>query len=122
MSQITEKESKFMHNKKETTLNIFCIIFLKFMISCYFCYEMKCLLLFSDFLLSNEMSTITENISTTIFFIRVLFLSYEPVKVSRIDVDHPVGRALYLLFLRESWIYWNARIKVVRCEAFHKCK
>ena len=36
------------------------------------------------------MSTTTDNISTTIFFICVLLLSYELVKVSRIDMDHPV--------------------------------
>ena len=52
---------------------------------------MKCLLFFSDFLLSNEMSLYMENISTTIFFVHVLFLSYEQFKVYRNNMDHPVG-------------------------------
>ena len=51
---------------------------------------MKCLLFFSDFLLSNEISRCTDNKSTTIFFIHALLLSYKPVKVYRNDMDHPV--------------------------------
>ena len=46
--------------------------------------------IFSDFLLPNEMSGYTKNISTTIFIVHILFLSYELVKVLRIDVVHPV--------------------------------
>ena len=46
--------------------------------------------IFSDFLLPNEMPWYTEHISTTIFFICVLFLSYQPVKVSRNNMAHPV--------------------------------
>ena len=36
------------------------------------------------------MSGYTENISTPIFFVHILFLSYEPVKVYRTDMDDPV--------------------------------
>ena len=46
--------------------------------------------IFSDFFLSNEISGYTENKSTAIFFVHALFLSYKPVKVYRIDMDHPV--------------------------------
>ena len=51
--------------------------------------------IFSDFLLPNEMPWYTEHISTTIFFICVLFLSYQPVKVSRNNMDHPVYRVVF---------------------------
>ena len=40
----------------------------------------------------DEMSLYTENKSTTIFFAHALFLSYQPVKVYRIDMDHLVYR------------------------------
>ena len=40
----------------------------------------------------------TENISTTIFFIRVLFLSYELVKVYRNNMDHPVSLDILMIF------------------------
>ena len=46
--------------------------------------------IFSDFLLSNEMSGYMEHKSTIIFFVHALFLSYQPVKVYRIDMDHLV--------------------------------
>ena len=51
---------------------------------------MKCLLFFSDFLLSNEMSGYPENKSTIIFFIHILLLSYEPDKIRQNNMDHPV--------------------------------
>ena len=38
----------------------------------------------------DEMSGYTVCIPTTIFFVLILVLSYEPVKVYRIDMDHPV--------------------------------
>ena len=51
---------------------------------------MKCLLFFSDFLLSNEMSGYPENKSTIIFFVSILLLSYEPDKIRQNNMDHPV--------------------------------
>ena len=54
---------------------------------------MKCLLFFSDFLLSNEMSGYPENKSTIIFFIHILLLSYEPDKIRQNNMDHPVEAA-----------------------------
>ena len=36
------------------------------------------------------MSLYNEWIYTTISFIHTVFISYEPVKVSKMDVDHPV--------------------------------
>ena len=48
--------------------------------------------IFSDLMLPNEMSGYTENISTLIFVILILFLSYKSVKVYRMvfykDVHH----------------------------------
>ena len=52
---------------------------------------MKCLLFFSDFLLSNEMSGYPENKSTIIFFVSILLLSYEPDKIRQNNMDHLVG-------------------------------
>ena len=46
--------------------------------------------IFSDFLVSNEMSGYTENNSTTIFIVHELFLSYKLFKVYRNNMDHPV--------------------------------
>ena len=46
--------------------------------------------IFSDFLISNEMSGYIENISTTIFIVHELFLSYKLFKVYRNNMDHPV--------------------------------
>ena len=42
-----------------------------------------------DLLLPTEMSGYTENISTLIFLIHLLVLSYEPGKVSRTAMTHP---------------------------------
>ena len=47
--------------------------------------------IFSNFLVSNEMSGYTENNSTTIFIVHELFLSYKLFKVYRNNMDHPVG-------------------------------
>ena len=47
--------------------------------------------IFSDFLVSNEMSGYTENNSTTIFIVHELFLSYKLFKVYRNNMDHPVN-------------------------------
>ena len=47
--------------------------------------------IFSDFLLSNEISGCTEHKSNLIFFVHALFLPYNPIKIYRIDMDHPVG-------------------------------
>ena len=69
--------------------------------SCQICYSCLDLLLneisviFSDLLLPNEMSGYTENISTLIFFIHLLVLSYEPGKVSRTAMAHPVCDRLF---------------------------
>ena len=46
--------------------------------------------IFSDFLVSNEMSGYTENNSTTIFIVHELFLSCKLFKVYRNNMDHPV--------------------------------
>ena len=48
--------------------------------------------IFSDFLVSNEMSRYTENNSTTIFIVHELFLSYKLFKVYRNNMDHPVTK------------------------------
>ena len=74
----------------ESILNIFCSLFLLLLLFLLFLLWNEMSVIFSDFLLSNEMPWYTENISTTIFFIRVLFLSYELVKVYRNNMDHPV--------------------------------
>ena len=52
--------------------------------------------IFSDFLISNEMSGYIENISTTIFIVHELFLSYKLFKVYRNNMDHPVYTVSYL--------------------------
>ena len=49
--------------------------------------------IFSNFLVSNEMSGYTENNSTTIFIVHELFLSYKLFKVYRNNMDHPVYQA-----------------------------
>ena len=54
--------------------------------------------IFSDFLVSNEMSGYTENNSTTIFIVHELFLSYKLFKVYRNNMDHPVICLLDFLF------------------------
>ena len=46
--------------------------------------------IFSDLMLPNEMAGYTENKSTLIFIILILFLSYKSVKVYRNNMDHPV--------------------------------
>ena len=46
--------------------------------------------IFSDLMLPNEMSGYTEGIYTLIVFMLLSFLSYEPVKVYRNNMDHPV--------------------------------
>ena len=71
-------------------MNIFSSIFLLLLLFLLFLLWNEISVIFSDFLLSNEMSGYTENISTIIFFMHILLLSYEPVKVYRIDLDHPV--------------------------------
>ena len=54
--------------------------------------------IFSNFLVSNEKSGYTENISTIIFLIHISLLSYQPVKVYRIDMDHPVNIGVAMVF------------------------
>ena len=56
--------------------------------------------IFSDFLVSNEMSGYTENNSTTIFIIHELFLSYKLFKVYRNNMDHPVFPQTPLSFFK----------------------
>ena len=63
---------------------------------------MKCLLFFSDFLLSNEMSGYPENKSTIIFFVSILLLSYEPDKIRQNNMDHPVPPYHVINFLPGS--------------------
>ena len=53
--------------------------------------------IFSVFLLSNEISGCTEHKSTRIFFVNALLLPYKPIKIYRIDIDmdHPVQGVLW---------------------------
>ena len=46
--------------------------------------------IFSDFLLLNEMSMCMEKLSTSLFTVHALFMLCYLFKVSRIDVDDPV--------------------------------
>ena len=59
--------------------------------------------IFSDFLVSNEMSGYTENNSTTIFIVHELFLSYKLFKVYRNNMDHPV----WCLYIRQPTMYFK---------------
>ena len=49
------------------------------------------------------MSGYTENVFTTIFIVHILFLSYELVKVLRIDVVHPVQNKI-----QKNVVVWDA--------------
>ena len=83
--------------QNESILNIFSSVFLLLLLFLLFLLWNEISVIFSDFLLSNEKSGYTENISTIIFFIHILLLSYEPVKVYRIDMEHPVNVSLLIL-------------------------
>ena len=63
--------------------------------------------IFSDFLVSNEMSGYTENNSTTIFIVHELFLSYKLFKVYRNNMDHPVYRIVSKTYRLTMWILFK---------------
>ena len=69
--------------------------------------------IFSNFLVSNEMSGYTENNSTTIFIVHELFLSYKLFKVYRNNMDHPV-----MVWLQEASrkLHFNMRHPVKSAE------
>ena len=83
-------------------MNIFCNYFLLFLKFLLFLLCNKMSVIFSDFLLLNEMSMCMEKLSTSLFTVHALFMLCYLFKVSRIDVDDPV-----------CLIYWEKIIKTI---------
>ena len=84
-----------MCNIKEIHLEHFCTLFMANLLFLLDLLLNEISVIFSALMLPNEMSEYTENISTLIFFIHLLVLSYEPGKVSRTAMAHPVCDRLF---------------------------